>query len=126
MIQVENIFEDVFDGIEAVEGHNPLFFHYGNQKELDAVIQTRQENNNYTYPLIWYLMPNELKVKNDFAIGECSFVIATNTDLNWFNDQRFRKSFNEVLQPNLDLAIQALRRSGSCLLYTSPSPRDRG
>lgn len=120
MIQVENILMDVFKDIEAVGKFNPLFFHFGNQKELDNVIQTRQENHNYTYPLLWYLMPNELKEKNGFAMGELSFVIAHNTRLDWFNDQRFKEVFNEVLQPNLDLVIRTLRRSTSVsVLYLS-------
>ena len=113
MIKVENIFIDVFKKVESVQGLNPLFFHFGNQKELDAVIQTRQENQLYTYPLLWYLMPNELKVNNGFAIGECTFVIAHNTRLDWFNDQRFKEVFNKVLQPNFDIALKTLRRSPS-------------
>ena len=121
MIQVENIFIDVFKNIESVGNHNPLFFHFGNQKELDAIIQKRQENQVYTYPLIWYLMPNELKVNNGFAIGECTFVIAHNTRLEWFNDQRFRNVFNEILQPNFDIALRTLRRSPSISVLDFPS-----
>lgn len=111
MIQVENIFMKEFSDLEAIPGHNKLFFHFGEQKELDAVIQTRQENNTYTYPLLWYLMPNRLQVKKRFAEGECSFVLAHNTDLNWFNDQRFKNVFNEILQPNFDLVLAKIKKS---------------
>lgn len=111
MIQVENIFMEEFSNLEAVNGHNSLFFHFGEQKELDAVIQTRQENQDYTYPLLWYLMPNEVSVSTLWAEGEFDFILAHNTELEWFNDQRFKKVFNEILQPNLGIVLTAIGKS---------------
>ncbi len=111
MIKVENILQDVFSDIEPVSGHNKLLFHFGEQKELDSVIQTRQENNQYTYPLLWYIMPNELTGYLGYAEGDMRFVLAHNTELEWFNDQRFREVFNTVLQPNFDLVIKKIKNA---------------
>ena len=36
-----------------------------------------------------------------------------------------KKALNET-EGNLDKALEWLRKKGICLLYTSPSPRDRG
>lgn len=111
MIKVENILMDVFSDIAPVTGHNKLLFHFGEQKELNNVIQTRQENEQYTYPLLWYLMPNELTGYNGYVEGDMRFILAHNTELQWFNDQRFEKVFNEILQPNFDLVVKAIRKS---------------
>ena len=111
MIQVENVFMDEFTGLDPVAGHNPLFYHFGEQKELNAVIQTRQENQTYTYPILWYLMPNEVTVTNLWAEGDFEFVLAHNTNLDWFNDQRFKNVFNAILQPNFEIFLSAIARS---------------
>jgi hypothetical protein len=111
MIKVENILMDVFSGMDPVADHNPLLFHFGEQKELDSVIQTRQDNGEYTYPLLWYLMPGQLSGFSSWVEGELRFVLAHNTDLNWRNDQRFEQVFNGILQPNFDLVLKKLDKS---------------
>lgn len=108
MIDVEGKLEEVFGTIPAVDGNNKLLFHYGDQKELNTVLLTRQKNQQYSYPLLWYVLPNELSYRKGFAKGDCKFVLCHNTKLDWFNDQRFKEVFRKVLQPNFELVLQAI------------------
>lgn len=124
MIKVENIFAETFNGL-AVDGNDPLFFHYGNQSELDTVITLRDENQKRNYPLLWYLMPNQLSVKKgQYAQGNCRFVLANNTDDEWLNDQRFDKIFNAVLHPCFEAICSAIDKSGGLEMLPLSSGQD--
>ena len=118
--RVENIFTELFATIPAVGTNNKITFHYGEQKELNSVLLTKQSNGTPCYPMLWYNMPNQLDGNNHYAEGVCEFVLAHNTQLDWFNDQRFTQVFDAVLYPNFNLVIQALdKANGISLLNVS-------
>lgn len=121
MINIEEVFEEVFNTIPTYQlpiggESDNLFYDLGDQKELDRVLITRQENGKKTYPLLWYKLPNEISENEVYARGDFEFVLATNTELDWFNDQRFENSYKHKLYPNLQLVLQAFRGADNITL----------
>jgi len=108
MIRVEKVLEDTFKDVQ-LEGLDSLKFGYGDEKELDAVILGNKRKQ--MYPLLWYVMPNSVTIKDPYAEGTFNFILAHNTKLDWFNDQRFNKVYDAVLFPYLDEVIRLLGRS---------------
>ena len=111
IVKVEQIFDELFDTIPIYDGNNKLFFGYGEQKELNAILLARQKNGNPCYPLLWYNLPNTLEGNKIYSEGNCDFVLAYNTTGDLFNDQRFTQIFNEILFPHFSLVIQALEKA---------------
>ena len=111
VVKVESILMEVFSNVEQVSGQDPLKFGFGNQKELDKVLVAKQRSGNNAYPLAWYVVPNKLSHEAGRASGNFQFLIAHNTKLDWFNDQRFEKVFEAVLFPYLENTIQAFKLS---------------
>jgi len=114
-ISVERLFYDVFDKIPTYEVNNvtskKITFGVGEQKELNAVLITKQKNKLPAYPLLWYKLPNrDLTGGKDYVTGIFEFVLAHNTELDWFNDQRFEKVFETVLFPNFNLVMQTFQK----------------
>ncbi|WP_438423134.1 hypothetical protein [Aquimarina macrocephali] len=121
MIKVEKIFREVFDtipkyNIETGNQTDKLFYHLGDQDELSNVLQTRQSNGQKAYPLLWYKLPNDLFEGETRVSGDFEFILAMNTQLDWFNDQRFNFVYNNYLYPNLQLVIQAFKGANNIQL----------
>lgn len=110
IIRVEEVLENAFSDF-SIDGLDKLNFGYGDEKELDAVIIGKTMNNQIAYPLLWYVMPNELTTKEDYAEGNFRFILAHNTELDWFNDQRFRNVYNTMLFPYLEKVLDIFNRS---------------
>ena len=112
IIRVEEILESTFDNIQ-LEGLDKLNFGYGDEKELDAVIIGKTINQKKAYPLLWYVMPNELTLEKNYlqVSGTFRFILAHNTELDWFNDQRFNNVYNTILFPYLEKILDLLDRS---------------
>ena len=110
IVKVEEVLEGVFSSIETIESIGKLNFGYGDEKELDNVLLTKSMNKQKAYPLCWYLMPNELKVDETkgCAEGSFTFLIAHNTELSWFNDQRFKNVYDTILYPYLELILREI------------------
>ena len=108
MIKVESIFTDLFATVPVYGSNNKLTFHYGEQKELDAFLVAKKSN---AYPLLWYNLPNTIDANSQYVEGEFEFVLAHNTNLDWFNDQRFTKVFEAVLFPYFELVMQGLNKA---------------
>lgn len=113
IFKVEEAFEQLFDTIPTYEiqtgvQSQKLLFSYGEQKALNQLLAARYENNQSSYPLLWYLMPNpNEKVTRQYAYGDFEFVLATNSRPDLYNDQRMKENFAKILYPNLDLVMQA-------------------
>lgn len=116
-IIVEQVFDSLFDTIPQYEDNHKLSFGYGEQKELNALLLTKQLNGNPCYPLLWYNLPNDLEGDNQYVEGMFDFVLATTTQLDWFNDQRFKYNFKEILYPHFSLVLQALSKANSITLF---------
>lgn len=108
VVRVEKILEEAFSNIETIEGQDPIWFGYGNSKELDAILTTKISNGKKAYPLLWYVMPNSLTQKDGYANGNFNFILAHNTRLDWFNDQRFNIVFEKTLFPYFEKVIDAI------------------
>lgn len=120
MIIVEQIFEDLFDTIPVLTNTDKLSFGYGDKKELDSILITKQRNGQICYPLLWYNLPNTLDANERYVEGNFDFVIAHNTQLDWFNDQRFNINFKKILYPYFELVITALTKAnGITPLYVT-------
>lgn len=121
IVKVEDILSKTFLKIETVAGQNPIWFHYGDTKELDAVLSAKKGEKKY--PLLWYVMPNRLTYEQNGANGKCTFILAHNTTLHWFNDQRFKKVYDEILFPYLENMLKALQKSHN-VSFSSTSEYD--
>ena len=120
VIRVEQILDELFATIPAIDGNNKLFFGYGEQKELNSILLSGKKNSKY--PLLWYNLPNTLEGRLQYVEGDFDFVIAHNTELDWFNDQRFDKVFDAILFPHFSLVMQALNKAkGVDLFELSPN-----
>lgn len=112
IVKAEKVLEELFANVQLT-GLDGLNFGYGDEKELDAVIITKSMNQQKAYPLLWYKMPN--KVRNypnlGYAEGTFSFILAHNTKLDWFNDQRFNQVYDTILYPYLEETLRLLGKS---------------
>ncbi len=110
IVRVEKILADTFCKIERVKGERPIWFGYGDKMELDSILLQKQRDK---YPLLWYIMPNKLSFSDGNASGKFTFLLAHNTRLDWNNDQRFEKVYEEILFPYMEKMFLALARSGN-------------
>lgn len=117
IVRVERILDSLFDTIPQINGCDKLFFGYGEQKELNAILITKQKNGTPCYPLLWYNLPNTLHGNSQYSEGYFDFVLAHNTELDLFNDQRFNQIFENILYPHFDLVLQALLGANGIELY---------
>lgn len=115
IIRVEKIFDALFATIPQYSANNKLFFGYGEQKELNSILVNSKQNSKY--PMLWYNMPNTLDGNGQYVEGLFDFVLAHNTKLEWFNDQRFDKVFDAILYPHFSLVMQALNKANGIELF---------
>ena len=112
IFKVEKVFEETFGGL-TISGQDDLNFGYGDERELDAIIVGKSMNQKKAYPLLWYKMPNN--VTNNPLMGYCegsfTFILAHNTKLDWFNDQRFENVYEAILYPYLEEILKAIGKS---------------
>jgi hypothetical protein len=106
---VENL-EVEFSKVKIVSGQDSLIFGYGDKKELDAIIKGKSENGMRMYPLVWYLMPNEVEYNDYEASANFTFIIAHNSDTEYLNDQRFKLIYDTILFPYLENVLNQLQR----------------
>jgi len=115
LIVTEHIIRAVVGTIPGIDlnpsnlGVKPKF-HWGDEKELNRYVQLKKDNS---YPLIWLLpSPDNFEGGGQHATKSCTFVIATReTDESLYNDQRYIKTFDLVLNPLTDYLIQGLTKS---------------
>lgn len=110
MIRVEKVLNDLFNGIQ-LDGLDSLKFGYGDEKELDAVIIGKINNRQQSYPLLWYVMPNELSNDGNITEGSFTFILAHNTKDEYYNDQRFDLVYETVLYPYIEEVLRLLGKS---------------
>jgi hypothetical protein len=87
-------------------------FHWGNQEELFSFMRVKKG----VYPLIWWEISNAPKMttatpNSRFVETECSLIIATNTKLDWLNDQREIETFQKVIYPTAEAVQLAIRKT---------------
>jgi len=115
MIVTEHFIQAIVDTIPSVRINQNVSskpkFHWGDEDELNRYVQLKQ---NDSYPLIW-LLPTTDNYEGSLGqevIKECSFIIATReTRKELFNNERYKKSFDTVLQPLTDKLIHGLTTS---------------
>ena len=124
IIRVEQILDRLFETVPEIDNNGKLFFGYGEQKELNAILLTKQKNETPCYPLLWYNLPNTLQGNRQYSEGNFDFVLAHNTTLDLFNDQRFNDIYDNILYPYFDLVIQAFDNApGIDLFHISENNR---
>lgn len=103
----------VFNDLEVdltVNGSNvirPIQYHYGNQKELNKWIINRNNGNLMKYPLIWYIV-NPFYEDGDYKVCKTKLLILQSTEVDWFNDTRSVKSYDEIIEPTWQKVKKAL------------------
>jgi hypothetical protein len=115
MIVTEHSIRAIINTIPSIRINPTLIakakFHWGDEKELNRYVQLMKED---CYPLIW-LLPSPDNYEGNFGSEvqkQCSFIIATReTRIELFNDQRYIKSFDLVLQPLTEFLIKGLTNS---------------
>lgn len=102
-MNIGEAFSRVFDGLTVdltVDGEAvndwPVKYHYGDQKELVKWILDK--GNESKYPLIWYVIAPYQELHGVYYT-ESSLIILQNTLVDWFNDERFVKSYTEIIEP---------------------------
>lgn len=73
-------------------------FHYGDHKELIKWITSKDKSNSGKYPLVWYVVKPYTEL-NGIYYTESQLIIFQNTQLRWFNDERFVKTYTEIIEP---------------------------
>ena len=73
-------------------------YHYGNEKELNKWILDRNAGGLMKYPLVWYIV-NPYREEIDYKICKTKLLILQSTEIDWFNDKRSVKSYDEIIEP---------------------------
>ena len=120
-VPVVSILESLFATIPIYDGNNKLFFGYGDQKELNTMLLVKQANGEPIYPILWYLLPKDLEGSSISSEGFYDFVLAHNTTLDWFNDQRYLNVFEAILYPHFSLVMQALVKANGISVFNMSS-----
>ena len=115
MIVVEHRLRDIVSQIPGIDlnkdylGVKPKFG-WGDKKELNRYLQLKKEGS---YPLVWLLPSPENHIDSGQAVKkDCNLIIATlEKDISLFNDQRYLKSYDLILNPLTDYLVQGLRSS---------------
>jgi hypothetical protein len=113
MIVVEHSIRDIVGTMPIVRLNdavsNKPTFAWGNKFELGRYLKLKKDS----YPLIWLLPSLDSYSNRGQTVNKvCEFIIATresNTDL--FNDERYLRSFDVILNPTTDKLIQGLTKS---------------
>lgn len=114
MIVVEHRIRDIVGTMPIVRLNdsvsNKPTFAWGNKFELGRYLKLKKDS----YPLIWLLPSLDNYSNRGQKVNKiCEFIIATrevNDEL--FNDERFLRSFDVILNPTTDKLIQGLTKSG--------------
>jgi len=61
-------------------------------------ITNKDKSNSGKYPLIWYVNAPYTEL-NGVYYTESQLVIFQNTQVRWFNDERFVKTYTEIIEP---------------------------
>ena len=113
MIVVEHRLRDIISQIPTIALNADYLavspkFGWGNKKELNRYLELKKEGS---YPLIWLLPSKESHKNNGESVQrKCVFIIAhLEKDTSLFNDERYLKSFDLILNPLTDYLVQGLR-----------------
>jgi len=115
MIITEHIIRDIVAQIPTIDlNANNLAvstkFGWGDKYELNRYLEVKKTDS---YPLIWLLPSEEKHIENGLLCERpCTLVVAmleTNVDL--FNDERYIKSYELVLNPLTNYLVEGLRNS---------------
>ena len=114
MIVPEHILTDIVAQMPAVVLNSNITqspqFSWGDKLELNRYLELKK---NDSYPLIW-LLPSVDSHYNDgeYCSKRLELIIATlESDQNLFNPERYKKSFEIVLNPVADLVLKGLTDS---------------
>lgn len=94
----------LFDGLTVdltVNGENinrTIQYHYGNQKELNKWVINRNNGGLMKYPLVWYIV-NPYYDEVDYKVCKTKLLILQSTEIDWFNDTRSVRSYDEIIEP---------------------------
>ena len=97
-------FGKVLSGLDVTYPYNGnnitqnVQFHYGSQKELNAFISAKQQNNEEPVPLIWYVRDTYTE-HNGWSDVRARFILFMSTEPFWFNDTRTDETYTKVLEP---------------------------
>ena len=85
-------------------------FGWGDKFELDRYLSLKKSDS---YPLIW-LLPSKENHSEDFRLCQknCTLIIAMlEKDIDLFNDQRYLKSYDLVLNPLTEYLVEGIRQA---------------
>lgn len=83
-------------------------FHYGDQKELIKWIANK---NGVKYPLVWYVVNPFYEQADGYKLVSSSLMIFQHTQIDWFNDTRSVKSYDEIIEPTWQTVKKLLDRN---------------
>lgn len=93
-----------------VKNAHPIQYHYGNQKELNKWILNRNNGNLMKYPLIWYIV-NPFYEETDYKVCKTKLLILQSTKVDWFNDTRSVRSYDEIIEPTWQKIKKTISRN---------------
>lgn len=115
MIVTEHRIRDIVKEIPGIDLNADYLdvkpkFGWGDKLELNRYLEVKKADS---YPLIWLLPSEERHIENGMlATRQCTLIIAMlEKDTTLFNDQRYLKSFELVLNPLTNYLVEGLRSS---------------
>jgi len=117
IIVIEDRFKEVISfipGIEVGGDTFPVTFGYGDPKELNAFLKSKENDEFHPYPLIWLLYPvTEEHRKTEVILNNAQFIIAVDTNSSILNEERLTTSYKEVLFLIYNNFILAMSKSNT-------------
>ena len=95
-------------------------FHFGDQKEYTQWIASKMRSNKQKYPLIWYVISEHERQKNETIDVDSQLILFMGTKQEYNNIQRYQHNYLTYLEPLLKLVNKTLERHSSIQLYENP------
>lgn len=86
----------------------PIQFYYGDQNEYLRWIADKNNAGLQKYPLIWYVLSEYKDLDKSYEVFS-SFIIATDTKIEWFNETRNVNTFKAILDPTYEVLKDFLK-----------------
>jgi len=105
-IALKEVFKDKTLLVNEVE--IPIQFHFGDQKEFNMWVASKDKYTKQKYPLIWYVINNpEPKVNGKLRV-ETQLILFQGTKHELFNDSRYDYTYKSILEPLYELVNKTL------------------
>lgn len=87
-------------------------FGYGDQKELNSFLKSKESLPHKPYPLIWLLYPyKEVHHKKVVKLDGLKLILAVNTNDKMLNEERIATNYRNILIPLQENIFRVLKRA---------------